>query len=376
MPAMKPVIGRKSLLGVGGGIVAVAIGAGVFAWSAGATKARITELSPRPARVMEVAFRPQSQTLSLAGTVVPRIEASLGFRVAGKVIGRDVDLGAVLSAGQLIARLDPTDYRLAVENARAALGSADADYARAKADFDRYTNLRGSTAFMAQTLDQRQSTSSIALARVEQARSQLTTAENNLAYTELHADSPGIVTAVQAEVGQVLAQGQTVVRVARTDEIEILVGVPEHRLKAVREAADASYELWSDPSRRFAAHLRELSPSADPVTRTYPARFSVVEKPDFIGLGMTATLAFSRPDRQSLAEVPLGAIFQQGKEPAVWIVDKASGAVMLRPVTVVRWRDDTALISSGVKDGELIATAGVHKLESGQKVKPFLQAAR
>jgi RND family efflux transporter MFP subunit len=164
--------------------------------------------------------------------------------------------------------------------------------------------------------------------------------------------------------------------VARTDEIEILVGVPEHRLKAVREAADASYELWSDPSRRFAAHLRELSPSADPVTRTYPARFSVVEKPDFIGLGMTATLAFSRPDRQSLAEVPLGAIFQQGKEPAVWIVDKASGAVTLRPVTVVRWRDDTALISSGVKDGELIATAGVHKLESGQKVKPFLQAAR
>lgn len=373
---MKPVIGRKSLLGVGGGIVAVAIGAGVFAWSAGATKARITELSPRPARVMEITFRPQSQTLSLAGTVVPRIEASLGFRVAGKVIGRDVDVGAVLSAGQLIARLDPTDYRLAVENARAALGSADADYARAKADFDRYMNLRSSTAFMAQTLDQRQSTSSIALARVEQARSQLTTAENNLAYTELHADGPGIVTAVQAEVGQVLAQGQTVVRVARTDEIEILVGVPEHRLKAVREAADASYELWSDPSRRFAAHLRELSPSADPVTRTYPARFSVVEKPDFIGLGMTATLAFSRPDRQSLAEVPLGAIFQQGKEPAVWIVDKASGAVTLRPVTVGRWRDDTALISSGVKDGELIATAGVHKLESGQKVKPFLQAAR
>jgi RND family efflux transporter MFP subunit len=376
MPAMKPAIGRKTLWGVGGGIATVAIAACVFAWSAGATKPLIAELSPRPARVMEIIFRPQSQTLSLAGTVVPRIEASLGFRVAGKVIGRDVDVGAVLSAGQLIARLDPTDYRLAVENARAALGSADADYARAKADFDRYTNLRGSTAFMTQTLDQRQSTSSIALARVEQARSQLTTAENNLAYTELQADGPGIVTAVQAEVGQVLAQGQTVVRVARTDEIEILVGVPEHRLKAVREAADASYELWSDPSRRFAAHLRELSPSADPVTRTYPARFSVVEKPDFIGLGMTATLAFSRPDRQSLAEVPLGAIFQQGKEPAVWIVDKASGAVTLRPVTVARWRDDTALISSGVKDGELIATAGVHKLESGQKVKPFLQAAR
>jgi RND family efflux transporter MFP subunit len=325
---------------------------------------------------MEIAFHPQSQTLSLAGTVVPRIEASLGFRVAGKVVSRDVDVGAVLTAGQLIARLDPTDYKLAVENARAALNAADADYARAKADYDRYTNLRGSTAFTPQTLEQRQSTSSMALGRAEQARSQLTTAENNLAYTELRADGPGIVTAVQAEVGQVLAQGQTVVRVARTDELEILVGVPEHRLKAVREAADASYELWSDPSRRFAARLRELSPSADLVTRTYPARFSVVEKPDFIGLGMTATLTFSRPDGAPLAEVPLAAIFQQGTEPAVWIVDPASGTVTLRPVTIARWRDDTALIASGVKDGELIATAGVHKLDSGQKVKPFQQAAR
>lgn len=372
---MRPAIGRKTLFGIAGGTAAMAIAAaGAFAWSAGATRAPIAEPPARPARVMEVAFRPQGHTLTLAGTVVPRIEASLGFRVAGKVISRNVDVGAVLSAGQLIARLDPTDYKLAVENARAALSAADADYARAKADFARYTNLRGSVAFMPQTLDQRQSTSSMALGRVEQAQSQLTSAENNLAYTELHADGTGIVTAVQAEVGQVLAQGQTVVRVARTDELEILVGVPEHRLKAVREAADASYELWSDPSRRFAAHLRELSPSADPVTRTYPARFSVVEKPEFIGLGMTATLAFSRADRQSLAEVPLGAIFQQGKEPAVWIVDPASGTVALRPVA--RWRDDTALIASGVKDGELIATAGVHKLEPGQKVKPFQQAAR
>jgi membrane fusion protein, multidrug efflux system len=375
---MKPAIGRKTLLSIAGGIgiAAVAVAVGAFAWSAGATRAPTVAPSPRPARVMEIAFHPQTHTLSLAGTVVPRIEASLGFRVAGKVISRDVDVGAALTAGQLIARLDPTDYKLSVENARAALSTADADYARAKADYERYTNLRGSTAFTPQTLEQRQSASSMALGRVEQARSQLTSAENNLAYTELRADGPGIVTVVQAEVGQVLAQGQTVVRVARTDELEILVGVPEHRLKAVRDAANAAYELWSDPSRHFAARLRELSPSADPVTRTYPARFSVVEKPDFIGLGMTATLAFSRPDGAPLAEVPLAAIFQQGKEPAVWIVDPTSGAVTLRPITVARWRDDTALIASGVKDGELIATAGVHKLEPGQKVKPFQQAAR
>ena len=333
----------------------------------------------RPARVAEISYRTQGQTLLLAGTVVPRIESTLGFRVAGKIIQRSVDVGAVVKPGDVIATLDPADYQLAVDNARAALASAEADYVRAKADHERYLNLRGSMAFVPQTLDQRQSLASTALARVDQAKSQLASAENNLTYTVLRADAAGVVTAVQAEVGQVMSQGQGVIRLARTDELEIQVGVPEHRLKAVREAQGASFELWSDPGRRHAARLRELSPSADPVTRTYAARFSVLEPPQFIGLGMTATLGFERPDARPVAEVPLSAIFQRGTQPAVWVVDRDSGTVELRPVKIARWRDDTAAILSGVKDGELIATAGVHKLETGQKVKPLQsqqQAAR
>ena len=121
---------------------------------------------------------------------------------------------------------------------------------------------------------------------------------------------------------------------------------------------------------------RELCPSADPVTRTYPARFTVVERPAFIGLGMTATLTFERADLDPVANVPLSAIFQHGTQPAVWVVDRTSGAVSLRDVTIARWRDDTAAILSGVKHGELVATAGVHKLEPGQKVKPVLAAER
>jgi len=213
---------------------------------------------------------------------------------------------------------------------------------------------------------------------VDQAKSQLSSAENNLAYTELKADAAGVITSVQAEVGQVLAQGQGMVKLARSEELEILVGVPEHRLKTVRDSSLVTFELWSDTGHKYAAKLRELSPSADPMTRTYPARFSVVEPPEFIGLGMTATLAFERPDGAPVAEVPLSAIFQRGTQPAVWVVDRQTGTVTLRPVTVARWRDEQAAIASGVKDGELIATAGVHKLEPGQKVKPLqpLQAAR
>ena len=148
---------------------------------------------------------------------------------------------------------------------------------RAKGDHDRYTALRNTSVFMPQTLEARQAAATTARGRVDQAKSQLSSAENNLAYTELRADTDGVVTAVQAEVGQVMAQGQGVVRVARTDELEIVVGVPEHRLKTVRESRAASFELWSDPGQRHAVRLRELSPSADPMTRTYPARFSITE---------------------------------------------------------------------------------------------------
>jgi RND family efflux transporter MFP subunit len=370
------IFSRKTLLATTAAGAAALVALAAFSWKSNQPAAAPAEPIVRPARVATIDFRSHMHSLMLAGIVAPRIETTLGFRVPGKVISRDVDLGASVQPGQLIARIDPTDYRLAVDNARAALASAEADHARAKADLDRYQMLRGSAAFMTQTLDTRQSVSSTASARVDQAKSQLASAENNLAYTELHADAAGVITAVQAEVGQVLAQGQGMVKLARSDELEIAVGVPEHRLKTVRDASRATFELWSDTGHKYTARLRELSPSADPMTRTYPARFTVVDRPSFIGIGMTATLILARPDPELLAEVPLSAIFQQGKEPAVWVVDQASSTVSLRPVTISRWRDETALIASGVRNGEIIATAGVHKLEPGQKVKPVLPEAR
>jgi multidrug efflux system membrane fusion protein len=220
------------------------------------------EPAARPARVMEIAYRSEGRTLVLAGTVVPRIESTLGFRVSGKIVRRAVDVGATVQAGQLIAELDPTDYRLAVANAKAAFAAAEGDYMRAKADHERYQQLQTSAAFMQQTADTRKSVAVTSLGRMDQARSQVDSAEHNLAYTELRADTAGVITAVQAEVGQVVAQGQAVTKLARLDELEIVVGVPEHRLQAARGTDVASFELWSDPGRRYTAKLRELSPSA------------------------------------------------------------------------------------------------------------------
>ncbi|WP_178133736.1 efflux RND transporter periplasmic adaptor subunit [Vineibacter terrae] len=368
---------RRTLLLVGVAAVAIAGGtAGAVMWrstTAAASKPPATAdaaASPRPARVQAVAFRTETRRMTLAGVVTPRIETNLGFRVAGKIVAREVDVGARVSTGQVLARLDPNDLGLARDNAAAALVAAEAEDARARADLERYAGLRGSAAFVAQTYDQRLSTANAAKARLDQARAQLATAENNLGYAALVADAAGVVTGLSMEVGQVVSAGQQVARLARTEELEILVNIPEQRLGFVSEATDVAFELWAQPGASFKARLRELAPAADPATRTYAARFALLERPPVTALGMTATLALERRSDERVAELPITAIFQQGAAPAVWVVDPATGAVALRPVTILRWRDDTALIAAGVSDGELVVTAGVHKLDAGQRVTP------
>ena len=366
---------RRTLLVVGAAVVVLAGGAaGAVMWRSAPTAkmpvAAAAPESPRPARVQEVSLQSAVQRMTLAGVVAPRIETNLGFRVTGKIIAREVDVGARVVAGQVLARLDPNDLKLARDNAAAALVAAEAEEARARADLERYAGLRGSAAYVAQTYDQRLSTANAAKARLDQARAQLATADNNLGYADLVADAPGVITGLTMEVGQVVSSGQQVTRLARTEELEILVNIPEQRLGFVSEAKDVAFDLWAQPGRTFKARLRELAPAADPATRTYAARFSLVERPAVAALGMTASLTIERRSDEKVAELPMTAIFQQGPAPAVWVVDRASGTVSLRPITVLRWRDDTAVISAGLADGDLVVTAGVHKLNAGQRVTP------
>lgn len=370
---------RKRIVAVIGSLLAVSIAGGVsFVLVAypGRQQPTPPTVAPakaapvRPARVQEIALRGQTQRLTLAGTVVPRYETTVGFRVPGKIVERLVEVGGRVMAGQPIARLDTADLQLALDNARAALTAAEAEAVRAKADLERYVGLKGTAAFVPQVLDQRQSLANAAQARFEQAKAQLDTAANNLGYTTLGADNDGVVTALMIEVGQVVSAGQQVAKIARLDELEIRVDVPEQRLAMLSRAERVSYELWSEPGTVRSATMRELAPMADTMTRTYAARFTITERPALIAMGMTATLSLERGTSEQVAEVPMTAIFQQGTGPAVWIVDKASGELSLRPVTVARWRDDTALISAGLANGDLIVTVGVHKLEAGQRVKP------
>jgi membrane fusion protein, multidrug efflux system len=368
---------RKRIVAVIGSVLAVGMAGGLsfvlFAFPKQPTPPTVaTNTAPiiRPARVQEITLRGQTQRLTLAGTVVPRYETTVGFRVPGKIVERLVEIGGRVTSGQPIARLDTADHRLALDNARAALAAAEAEAVRAKADLERYVGLKGTAAFVPQTLDQRQSLANAAQARFEQAKAQLDTAANNLGYTTLNADNDGIVTALMIEVGQVVAAGQQVAKVARLDELEIRVDVPEQRLAMLGAAERVTYELWSEPGVVRHATMRELAPMADTMTRTYAARFTITERPALIAMGMTATLALERGTQEQVAEVPMTAIFQQGTGPAVWLVDKASGALSLRSVTVARWRDDSALISAGLANGDLIVAVGVHKLEAGQRVKP------
>lgn len=332
--------------------------------------------APRPVRAQTVVYEPLAERLSFAGTIEPRYQSSLGFRAAGKIVARLVDVGMEVRKGQELARLDPQDYDLQARTIEAQVLSARADLERARLDFERYRQLRDSPAFNRAVFEQRQAAHDMARARLEQMQGQLRMAQNQLVYTTLRADTDGVVIAIRAEVGQVVAQGQTVLVVARTDELEVVVHLPENRLAELRESTEARFTLYADPEDRHVAVLREVSPVADATTRTYALRYAIPERPTDLRIGMSATLMLARPEARQVAALPLSAIYQDGTGPAVWVVDPATGSLDLRPVELAGYRRDVALIAGGVAAGALVVTAGVQKLDRGQQVRLMTPAAR
>jgi RND family efflux transporter MFP subunit len=322
----------------------------------------------RPVLVTPVHYEAQVSDRSFVGTVRPRIESDLGFRVAGKVSKRLVEVGTRVEAGQPLATLDEVDLGLQAEQAAAELRAATGVLAQASAAETRARELRQKGWSTDAQLDQAKAAADEARARLHRAERSVELTKNSLSYATLVADAAGVVTATLIEPGQVVTAGQTAIRLARLAEKEVVVAIPETLLTRAK-SGEAQVSIWSNPDKRYVAKLRELAPSADAATRTYLAKFSMPEAGDEVQLGMTATLTLSDSASDRVARLPLSALFNQGEGPSLYIADAKSGALTLRRVSVKSFERDNVLVSDGVEEGANVVALGVQKLDPAQKVK-------
>ena len=322
----------------------------------------------RPVLVAAAHYEAQVSDRSFVGTIRPRIESDIGFRVTGKVLKRLVEVGALVDAGQPLATLDEADLRLQAQQAEAEFRAATGVLAQAGAAETRTKDLRSKGWSTDVQLDQAKAAADEARARLNRAEQSVELTKNSLSYATIAADAAGVVTATLIEPGQVVAAGQTAIRVARLAEKEVVVAIPETLLTRAR-SGEAYVSIWSEPKKRHVAKLRELAPSADPATRTYLAKFSMPGAGDEIQLGMTATLVLSDPASQRVARLPLSALFNQGEGPALYVADDRTGAITLKKVAVSAYESKDVLISDGVEEGAKVVIAGVQKLDPSQKVK-------
>jgi RND family efflux transporter MFP subunit len=321
----------------------------------------------RPVLVTEVHYEPQCPARSFVGTIRPRIETDMGFRVPGKVAKRLVEVGQTVDIGQPLATLDEVDLKLQAEQAEAEFRAATGVLAQAAAAETRAKDLRVKGWTTDAQLDQAKALADEARARLNRAERSVELTNNSLSYATLVADTRGVVTATLIDAGQVVASGQTAIRVARFAEKEAVVAIPETLLARAKDGV-ASVTLWSDPDRKYAAKLREVAPSADPATRTYLAKFSLPDADDKVSLGMTATLTLSDPKTERVARLPLSALFSEGGDPSLYIVD-AGGEVVLKPVAVKSYETNNVVITGGVDEGAKVVVLGVQKLDPAQKVR-------
>jgi RND family efflux transporter MFP subunit len=324
---------------------------------------RVEEI--RPVRAMLVAASTSKTMIELAGEIQPRYESLLGFRVGGKLMARKVDVGSMVKRGQVLMQLDPLDLQLVQSQAKAALSSAESTLSLAKADLDRYRELRQKNFVSQALLDTKEAAYKSALAAHDQATASLKVQVNQSSYSNLIADADGVITAVQAEVGQVVAAGTPVVKLARTSEKEVRVSIPEDQIFLLRQVTELSVKTWANPHIAISGHLRELSPIADPATRTYTAKISLPKAGTEIRLGMTATVQFAVPTLPGM-RLPMTALVNNNGSNAVWVVE--NGAVKLMPVQVATANGSEVVITEGLVAGQSVVTAGVNQLRAGQKV--------
>jgi len=299
------------------------------------------------------------------GEIRARHEVDLSFRVGGKIAARLVDSGMTVKAGQTLARLDPADLQLSRQAAEAQVAAAESEFTTASAERSRYADLLAKRFVSQAAFDAKENAFRSTQARLEQARAQSRISGNQAGYGTLVAEHEGVITAVLADAGQVVSAGQAIFRLARPEEKEVAIAIPEGRLAELKAARQIAVNLWAQPDLVMAGEIRELAAAADPATRTYAARIRLVDPAPAAQLGMTARVILGAPSGAAIV-VPLTAVVDHGKGAQVWVV--ADGKVTIRPVEVAAFREDGAAIASGLKSGEMVILTGQRRLVDGQAV--------
>jgi multidrug efflux system membrane fusion protein len=315
-----------------------------------------------------VTLNSASEGYSYSGEVRGRFESQLAFQVSGKITGRNVELGSLVRAGSVLMQIDPVDVQQGVAAAKAQLQAAQSQFKLAKDNMERFKVLYDQKYMSQAEFNRYQNDYDSAEAMLRQAKAQFTQGSNQLKYCNLYADGAGVVAGIYAETGQVIAAGQPVVVLVKGSEREVEINVPENRLDNLTKGQQFQVTFWALPNVAVAGKVREVSPMADPVTRTYKVRVSLGSPPSALKLGMTATVTETGIQGQGAVYIPLSAIYQTENTPGVWIVRQE--VVKLQSVKLGSFGDgDQVQVLEGIKAGDTIVTAGVHKLRENEKVR-------
>lgn len=360
---------KKRTVIVFGGILIAISGAAAFATFAIPTQEAAAVGDPRqePPIVRLVTAEPVTGSeRGFTGIIGARVESNLGFRVPGKIVERLVDVGQEAKAGQPLMRIDDTDLRLALTAKRNAVTVARALVAQTEPDERRYAKLLKGGWVPRQRYEQAKAASDTAEAQLAAADAEARVAENEATYAVLLADADGTVVETLGEPGQVVAAGQTVVRVAEAGPREAVVALPETIRPVIGSKAEAI--VYGGDGRRYTAHLRQLSNSADARTRTYEARYVLDGEAAATPLGATVTIRLASQARQPEVQVPLGALLDDGERTGVWVLDRATSTVRFLPVKLVRMSGE-AVVISGLNSSDPIVSLGAHLLKEGARVR-------
>ncbi|MBP8018692.1 MAG: efflux RND transporter periplasmic adaptor subunit [Hylemonella sp.] len=322
----------------------------------------------RAVKLLTVGFADYQAETEYAAEIKPRLESRLGFRVAGKIIRRQAEVGQKVQAGQVLAEIDPKDYRLSADAAQAQVNAARTSRDLAQADFSRFKSLKDQNFISGAELDRREAAVLSAQAQLEQAQSQLAVQGNQAGYAKLVADRAGVVTAVEAEPGQVVAAGAPVIRLAMDGPRDVLFAVPEDKLSGLPVGTPVAVRVWSSQVL-LQGKVREIASSADPLTRTFTIKVSLNDgNAPPLGSTVFAIPKIRLEADKAVIKLPTTALRQDGHTSAVWVLDPATMTVKSQSVQVLTAEGNLAVIGGGLKPGDKVVSTGVHVLAPGQKV--------